>query len=109
MSKREIKLEVQKHFAEPVRMTYASGADQHKTQGFTVKVIVFKHEPDAKYISGCWEIYSDDSSCYGEGTLSFDLEGSCFDYDGCYDLSHYVCDMLTENGYKSNEVDSRLF
>ena len=109
MSKRTKKLEVTKHFTDVVRMTYASGTDQTKTNGFTVSVIVFEHEPDATHISGCWEICSDDSSCYGEGTLSFDLQGSCFDYDGCYDLSHHVCDMLNENGYKSNEVDSRLF
>ena len=108
MSKREIKLEVKQHFTKPVRMTYANGADQTKTEGFTAKVIVFTHDADARYISGAWEICSDDCSCYGEGTLSFDLQGNCFDYDGCYDLSHYVCDILNAYGYNANSVDSRL-
>lgn len=109
MSKREIQLDITQHFTKPVRMTYANGEDQTKTNGFTVNVTVFKHDADATHISGAWEICSDDSSCYGEGTLSFDLQGNCFDYDGCYDLSHYVCDMLNANGYNTKEVDSRLF
>lgn len=109
MSNRTKKLEVTKYFPDVVRMTYADGNDQTKTKGFTVNVVVFDHDADATHISGAWEICSDDSSCYGEGTLSFDLQGNCFDYDGCYDLSHHVCDILNANGYNAKEVDSRLF
>ena len=102
-------IDIKKHYENVVRMTYANGDDQTKTKGFTVNVIVFAKEENSNYIYGAWEICSDDSSCYGEGSLTFNLDGSCFDYDGCYDLSHHVCDILNENGYNTKEVDSRLF
>jgi len=109
MSKREAVLEIRKQFNEKVRMTYASGDDQCVSKGFSVSVKVFKRDEESKYTMGCWEICSDDSSCYGEGTLTFDSANECIDYDGCYDLSHHVCDILKLFNYGTKQVDSRLF
>lgn len=108
MSKKKKSLEVTKHINEIVRMTTASGFDTEKSRGYTVNIGVFMNEPNDSYTMGYWEICSDDSSCYGEGTLTF--EGNkCIDYDGCFDLSHQVCDILSKFGYDMTEVDSRLF
>ncbi len=108
MSKRKIKFEATKHINEIIRMTTASGFDTEKSRGYTINVTIFDEERNDNQVRGAWEIYSDDESCYGEGTLSF--EGNkCFDYDGCFDLSHQLCDLLTQNGYDMSEVDSRLF
>jgi len=101
---RKIDIELSKHFDAIVRMTTASGFDTEKTRGLTCNVGVFKREDNAKYIRGWWEIYSDDQSCYGEGSLTFDLNKKCFDYDGAFSLSQYVCDMLEEKGFDMSEV-----
>ena len=108
-NKRKKTLEISQHINEIVRMTTASGYDTEKTQGYTVNIGVYEREDNNDYVRGWWEICSDDQSCYGEGSLTFDLEKKCFDYDGCFDLSHKVCDILSKHGYDMTEVDSRLF
>lgn len=114
------------HFDKPVSMVTADGSTFNKTRGFTVRVTVWPEDQKVgntfagvpySYHSGSWSVASDDSDnsgsgVYGCGSLTFFSEGQhgkCFDYDGCFDLSHYVCDMLTEAGYDMTEVDSRLF
>ena len=129
-TKRIPSLTLTKHFDKPVAMTYANGNDQQRTRGFTATVTLFQNDvkqstrngADFKvfytnYFYGAWEIASDncdnENGCYGEGTLTFELpvdgKAKCFDYDGCFDLSHQICDMLTEAGFDMTEVDSRLF
>lgn len=97
---------ITQHFDKPVSMTTASGYDEAKTRGFSVEVTLWDDEDGLT--QGAWEICSDDESCYGEGCLEFDGK-KCTGYDGCFDLSQMVCDMLKEAGYDVTEVDSRLF
>ena len=132
MSDRKPTLVLEHHFESPVRMEYADGASHSETKGFTVRIEIFGGDIKSAYsyhttagrdggyeikypasFQGSWEIWSDDSTnqegCYGEGSLSFWVGSThtCHDYDGCYDLAHQVCDMLTAVGYDMSEVDSR--
>ena len=124
MNKNEPSLKISKHIEKTVSMINANGSTYNQSNGFTVTIEIWENNEKTgnsfdgspySYFSGCWSIASDDcdnsgSGSYGCGSLTFFKEGkACFDYDGCFDLSHHICDLLNEKGFDMSEVDSRLF
>ena len=123
-TKNEPTLTISKRIEKPVSMIHANGSTYNQSIGFTVTIEIWENEEKTGhnidgspyfYFCGFWSLASDNcdntgSGSYGCGSLTFFKDGkACFDYDGCFDLSHHVCDLLTEKGFDMSEVDSRLF
>jgi hypothetical protein len=69
----------------------------------------FRTTEEARYIMASWEVESDDSSIYEEGSITIDcssrgLMGKVIDYDGAFELPHQIVERLTALGYDTSEL-----